>query len=156
MPKSVLLGSSVKQIRNKPSVKLSSQQKRKPRDAGKKRQTSLRLRASKTAGRTRPTQAKMKKGAFCDLWYFTNQGLKAAEKSAASQEDLNYVAVCRDDNDEQVLVVAPTSDLPASKPRGKRGEAYKLIVDEDLSWEDFIKATPRIVVSMRDNDWAED
>ena len=101
-------------------------------------------------------QAKMKKGAFCDLWYFTNQGLKAAEKSAASQEDLDYVAVRRDDDDEQVLVVAPASDLPASKPRGKRGEAYKLIADEDLSWEDFIKATPRIVVSMRDNDWAED
>ena len=48
----------------------------------------------------------MKKDAFCNLWYFTNQGLKAAEKSAAFQEDLNYVAVCRDDNDGQVLVVS--------------------------------------------------
>ena len=101
-------------------------------------------------------QAKMKKGAFCDLWYFTNQGLKAAEKSAASQEDLDYVAVRRDDDNEQVLVVAPASNLPTSKPCGKRGEACKLIADEDLSWEDFIEATPCIVVSMRDNDWAED
>jgi len=101
-------------------------------------------------------QAKMKKGTYCNLWYFTNHGLKVAEKSAASQENLDYVAVCQDEDDAQVLVVAPASDLPASKPCGKKEEVPKLIADEDLSWEDFLKATPCIIVSMRDNEWAKD
>ena len=48
------------------------------------------------------------------------------------------------------------ADLPISKPHDKKDEAYKLIADEDLSWEDFLEATPRIVTSMRDNDWADD
>ena len=39
------------------------------------------------------TQAKMKKGAYCELWYFSNHGLKAAEKSTTYQEDLDYVTV---------------------------------------------------------------
>ncbi|KAF8555491.1 hypothetical protein OG21DRAFT_1483843, partial [Imleria badia] len=64
--------------------------------------------------------------------------MKKVEKSATSQEDLD------------------SSDLPISKPRDKKDDAYKLIADEDLSWEDFLEATPRIVVSMRDNDWADD
>jgi hypothetical protein len=101
-------------------------------------------------------QAKMKKGAYCELWYFSNQGLKAAEKSATSQEDLDYIAVQRDADNARVLVIASTSELPISKPCDKKDEAYKLIADEDLAWEDFLEATPRIVISMRDNDWADD
>ncbi|KAF8554745.1 hypothetical protein OG21DRAFT_1394763, partial [Imleria badia] len=93
-------------------------------------------------------QVKMKKGAYCELWYFSNRGLKAAEKSATSQEDLDYVAVRRDVDDARVLIVASASDLPISKPWDKKDDAYKLIADKDLSWEDFLEATPRIVVSM--------
>ena len=101
-------------------------------------------------------QAKMKKGTYCELWYFSNRGLKAAEKSATSQEDLDYITVQRDADDVRVLIVTSAADLPISKPRDKKDDAYKLIADEDLCWEDFLEATPRIVVSMRDNDWADD
>ncbi|KAI9460062.1 hypothetical protein HD554DRAFT_2028941, partial [Boletus coccyginus] len=38
-------------------------------------------------------QAKMKKSSHCKLWYFMNHGLKAAEKLAISQEDLDYVTI---------------------------------------------------------------
>ncbi|KAG6326231.1 hypothetical protein ID866_12856 [Astraeus odoratus] len=44
-------------------------------------------------------QAKMRKGAYCELWYFTNRGLQAAEKAAMSQEDLDYVAIHQDEDD---------------------------------------------------------
>ena len=101
-------------------------------------------------------QSKMKKGSYCDLWYFTNRGLKAAEKSATSQDDLDYVTVQRDADDTRVLVVAPATDLPLSKSREKKDDAFKPVADEDISWEDFLEATPRIIVSMKDNDWAED
>ncbi|KAI9574137.1 hypothetical protein HD554DRAFT_2165639 [Boletus coccyginus] len=101
-------------------------------------------------------QAKMKKGSYCELWYFTNRGLKAAEKSATSQDDLDYVAIHRDSDDTRILFVTSASDLPISKLCDKKDDTYKLIANEDLAWEDFLEATPHIVISMRDNNWADD
>ena len=102
-------------------------------------------------------QFKIKKGGlYCNLWYFTNHGLKAAEKSAMSQDNLDYVTIQRDADDTCVLIVASATDLLLSKSREKKDDAFKPVADEDISWEDFLEATPHIIVSMKDNDWAED
>ncbi|KAG6329896.1 hypothetical protein ID866_9197 [Astraeus odoratus] len=101
-------------------------------------------------------QAKMRKGAYCELWYFTNQGLWAAEKAATSQEDLDYVAICQDNDDSRVLVVAASFELHTRKAGGKGESVLKLVADEELSWEDFMEATLHIVTAMKDNEWAED
>lgn len=102
------------------------------------------------------TLAKMKKGAYCELWYFSNRDLKAAETSTTYQEHLDYVTVRQGTDGPRALVVASASDLPISKSCNKKDDAYKVRADEDLSWEDFLKATPQMVVSMQDNDWAND
>ncbi|KAG6326862.1 hypothetical protein ID866_12227 [Astraeus odoratus] len=94
----------------------------------------------------------MRKGAYCELWHFTNQGLWAAEKAATSQEDLDYVAICQDEDDSQVLVVATSSELPMWRAIGKGESALKLVADEELSWEDFMEATLCIITAMKDND----
>ncbi|KAG6328371.1 hypothetical protein ID866_10718 [Astraeus odoratus] len=88
-------------------------------------------------------QAKMRKGAY-------------SEKAATSQEDLDYVVICQDKDNSQVLVIATSSELPTWRAIGKGESALKLITDEELSWEDFMEATPHIITAMKDNEWAED
>lgn len=99
--------------------------------------------------------SQMRKGAHCELRYFTNVGLKAAEKWASSQNDPDYIAVRRENDDSRALVVASTAGLPMLKSYGKNN-ASKPVLDEGLSWEDFIEVVPRVIISMRDSDWAED
>ncbi|KAI9464338.1 hypothetical protein HD554DRAFT_2026517, partial [Boletus coccyginus] len=101
-------------------------------------------------------QAKMKKGSFCDLWYFSNHGGKVVEKSATAHDDLDYVAIQRDGNNSRVLIVAFTSKLPTLRSHNRKDEIHKPILNKDLSWEDFLEATPRMVIFMKDDEWADD
>lgn len=100
-------------------------------------------------------QAKMWKGSYCELWYFTNSGLRAAEKAAFSQDDPDYIAVRQQNDDSKVFIIASAAELFTLNSNGKN-DAHNLVPDEDLSWEEIYEAFPRIIVSMKDNDWAED
>jgi hypothetical protein len=87
---------------------------------------------------------KMKKGDFCELFYFTNKGLDDASKSNLT-------------SDPEALVLLPSADgqhswIPAGAARDPKTPVYD---DEDLSWEEFNEAAPRMINSMRDNGWPD-
>ncbi|KAG1876633.1 hypothetical protein DFJ58DRAFT_619393, partial [Suillus subalutaceus] len=80
---------------------------------------------------------KMKSGNYCKLFYFTNSGLEEASRSAFTA-------------DEDALVVLPTSDslnkwIPAAAARDPKAQIIK---DENLTWEQFNEAAPRMVSLM--------
>jgi hypothetical protein len=87
---------------------------------------------------------KMKKGDFCELFYFMNDGIGQASISNL-------------DIDSEALVMLPAANgqhswIPAGAAHDPRTVVTK---DEDLSWEQFNEATPRMINSMRENDWPE-
>ncbi|KAI9455278.1 hypothetical protein HD554DRAFT_2178538 [Boletus coccyginus] len=79
------------------------------------------------------TQVKMKKGSFCDLWYFSNRNLKIVEKCATVHDDLNYVAIQYNGDNSRVLIVTFASELPTWRSYNRKDETHKLILDDDLS-----------------------
>ena len=85
---------------------------------------------------------KLKKGDFVELYYFTNRGLEEAEKTGL-------------ESDER-LVLIPDGDAhsfaPASSTRSSKDSISK---DEDLSWEEFLEAAPRMINFMRISEWPE-
>ena len=87
---------------------------------------------------------KMKKGDFCELYYFTNAGLQEARK-----DNLTV--------DSEALVMLPASDgqhcwIPAGAARDPRAVISE---DENLSWEEFNQAAPRMINAMKENSWPE-
>jgi len=88
---------------------------------------------------------KIKKGDYCELYYFTNTGLKEASKHNLSI-------------DPEALVMLPTADgqhswIPAGAARDPKSAATQ---DDELSWEEFNEAAPRMINSMRENGWPDD
>ncbi|KAF8696488.1 hypothetical protein AX14_001564 [Amanita brunnescens Koide BX004] len=85
---------------------------------------------------------KLRNHEFVELFFFTNKGLAEAEK--AGLEDESFVLV--KDGESHTWVSA------TSARTGKQ----RLTRDEDLTWEEFLEATPCIVSFMRQTGWAEE
>lgn len=88
---------------------------------------------------------KLKAGEFCELFYFTNKGLDDAFKSPSS-------------TDSEALIMLPAANglhswIPATALKDPKTVVTK---DENLSWEDFNQAAPRMVSAMKLQDWPED
>ena len=88
---------------------------------------------------------KLKAGEFCELFYFTNKGLSDASKSALSSEP-------------EALIMLPSANgihswIPASAVKDPKAVVTK---DENLSWEQFNKAAPRMITFMKTYDWPQD
>ncbi|KAI6110955.1 hypothetical protein EDD17DRAFT_1776021 [Pisolithus thermaeus] len=84
---------------------------------------------------------KLKKGKYCELYFFTNAGLVEAESFNTSIDD-EALMLLKSDNGQHVWV-------PASNARDKSA----VIKDEDLTWEQFGEASnqhaPQILDSTR-------
>ncbi|KAI6020588.1 hypothetical protein EDC04DRAFT_2575922 [Pisolithus marmoratus] len=84
------------------------------------------------------------KGEYCELYFFTNAGLAEVESFNTSIDD-EALTLLKTDNGHHVWV-------PASNTRDKSA----IIKDEDLSWEQFSKASIRILGAMKEHDWQQD
>ncbi|KAG1750890.1 hypothetical protein EDB19DRAFT_1629076, partial [Suillus lakei] len=89
---------------------------------------------------------KLKAGDYCKLHYFTNRGLDDAKVSMQIAE-------------LDALMMLPASDgihswVPAAAIKDPK--AAPIVKDEHLSWEDFNKAAPCMILSMKINDWPKD
>ena len=58
----------------------------------------------------------------------------------------------RENDDSRVLIAASAAELPTLRSYRKSISSKLVPNDEDLSWEDFLEAVPRVIISMRDND----
>ncbi|KAG2148160.1 uncharacterized protein EDB93DRAFT_1085123 [Suillus bovinus] len=88
---------------------------------------------------------KMKSGNYCELFYFTNSSLEEASRNTFTA-------------DEDALIMLPTADgmhkwIPAGAARDPKAQIVK---DENLTWEQFNEAAPRMIVLMKENDWPDD
>ncbi|KAI6003021.1 hypothetical protein EDD15DRAFT_2541262, partial [Pisolithus albus] len=79
---------------------------------------------------------KLKKGEYCELYFFTNAGLAEADSHSASVDD-EALTLLKSDNGQHVWI-------PASNTRDKSA----VIKDEDLTWEQFGEATVRMLSAM--------
>jgi hypothetical protein len=88
---------------------------------------------------------KMKSGDYCELFYFTNASLEEAARTSFTA-------------DEDALIMLPTVDgmhkwIPAGAAQDPKAQIVK---DENLTWEQFNEAAPRMVTLMKENDWPDD
>ncbi|KAG1867123.1 hypothetical protein C8R48DRAFT_704315 [Suillus tomentosus] len=89
---------------------------------------------------------KLKAGDYCELHYFTNRGLDEAKAS-------NLIA------EPDALVMIPSADglhswVPAAAVKDPK--AAPVVKDENLTWEEFNEAAPRMISMMKVYDWPED
>jgi hypothetical protein len=89
---------------------------------------------------------KLKAGEFCELHYFTNRGLDDAKEAVAVAEP-------------DALVLLPESNgshtwIPAAAVKDPKAAA--VTKDENLSWEQFLEAAPRMITMMKVQDWPDD
>ncbi|KAF9235922.1 hypothetical protein BU15DRAFT_50772 [Melanogaster broomeanus] len=87
----------------------------------------------------------LKRGVFCPLFYFTNKGLREASQSFLAN-DTDAMVIVQGDSGAHTFMPALAAQ-PASP---------SLVADENLSWEQFGEATPRMITAMRNHDWPED
>ncbi|KAI6033714.1 hypothetical protein PISMIDRAFT_50071, partial [Pisolithus microcarpus 441] len=87
---------------------------------------------------------KLKKGEYCELYFFTNVSLAEAESFNVSIDD-EALALLKADNGQHIWV-------PASNTRDKSA----VIKDEDLTWEQFGEASVCLLSAMREHDWQKD
>ncbi|KAG1724499.1 uncharacterized protein EDB91DRAFT_1087430 [Suillus paluster] len=92
------------------------------------------------------TTRRLKAGEYCELHYFTNRGLNDAKTSALIVE-------------LDTLVMLPSNDrvhswVPAAVVKDPR--AAPVVKNEQLTWEDFNEAAPRMIMLMRIHDWPND
>jgi hypothetical protein len=85
---------------------------------------------------------KLRKGEFVELFYFTNRGLAEAEK--AGIEDESFILVKEGESHAWV---------PATSTRAGKQSVTR---DEELTWEEFLEAVPRMIRAMRTAEWPED
>ncbi|KAG1861227.1 hypothetical protein F4604DRAFT_1522492, partial [Suillus subluteus] len=88
---------------------------------------------------------KLKAGDYCELHYFTNKGLEDARVSVAIAEP-------------DALVMLPSADgihswIPAAAVKDPK--VAPVIKDENLTWEEFNEAAPRMILSMKMHDWPD-
>ncbi|KAF8834192.1 hypothetical protein BDN67DRAFT_915419, partial [Paxillus ammoniavirescens] len=83
---------------------------------------------------------KLKSGAFCELWYFTNDGLADTEPSGSSALNNNH------------LTLSQTPDgLPSFIPAVFTKDEAPIVQDENLTWEQFGEAALCMIDAMRDH-----
>jgi hypothetical protein len=87
----------------------------------------------------------LKKGEFCELYYFTNKGLDDAFKSSLTAEPEALVMMPLDNGFHSWVPAAAVKDPKAV-----------ITQDENLSWEQFNEAAPRMITAMKLHDWPED
>ncbi|KAG1882347.1 hypothetical protein F4604DRAFT_1548436, partial [Suillus subluteus] len=91
------------------------------------------------------THRKLKAGDYCELHYFTNRGLEDAKLATLIAE-------------LEAMIMLPSADrlhswVPAAAVKDPK--AAPIVKDENLSWEDFNEAVPRMVSLMRLHDWPD-
>ncbi|KAG1749064.1 uncharacterized protein EDB91DRAFT_832012 [Suillus paluster] len=88
---------------------------------------------------------KLKAGEYCELYYFTNKGLKDAKKSLLSTEAPGLTLTTNADG-QQTWINADESRNPKAV----------ITKDENLSWEHFNEAAPQMIMAMKQHEWPED
>ncbi|KAG2052185.1 hypothetical protein BDR06DRAFT_865017, partial [Suillus hirtellus] len=78
---------------------------------------------------------KLNKGEYIELWYFTNDGLNDAKLKSSVDEDAMIMAM---------LAGGDTAWVSATSTRNARA----VIDDQNLKFEDFCQACPRIIEAM--------
>lgn len=88
---------------------------------------------------------KLKAGDYCELYYFTNKGLNEAKKNLLSTEP-------------QGLILLPGLDGQQTWVNADETRDSKTVItkDENLSWEEFNEAAPRMINTMKQQEWPED
>jgi hypothetical protein len=86
---------------------------------------------------------KLRKGEFCELYFFTNKGLADAQVTSYSADDEALTLV----QDEQGM----HSFIPIASAKAKQN----VVDDKDLTWLQIDKATHRIIQAMRECSWDE-
>ena len=84
---------------------------------------------------------RMEKEDYVPLWYYTNAGLDDALKSYTNIDDDTLSLLRRPDGS--------TSIIPASSAR----DAKAVIEDQDIPWEEFCIAAPRMIEAMGRAKW---
>ncbi|KAG1833606.1 hypothetical protein DFJ58DRAFT_736042 [Suillus subalutaceus] len=88
---------------------------------------------------------KLQAGDYCELFYFTNKGLSEAKKNLLSTE-LQGMVLLPGNEGQQIWV--NTDETHDSKT--------VITKDENLSWEEFNKAAPCMILAMKQQEWPED
>lgn len=86
---------------------------------------------------------KLDKGDYVELWYFTNDGLDDAKLKSSVDEDAMIMAT---------LTGGDTAWVSAASTRN----AGAVIDDQNLTFEDFCQACPRIITAMQEASWPVD
>ncbi|KIJ52922.1 hypothetical protein M422DRAFT_775986, partial [Sphaerobolus stellatus SS14] len=89
-------------------------------------------------------QRKLQRGFYVELSYFTREGLQAARKTAGHAED-----------EAMLPIVDPVSGSTSWVPAVAKREAFSFKDDEDLSWEEFTIAAPRMLLAFQHAKWPE-
>ena len=84
---------------------------------------------------------KLRKGEYCELYFFTNKGLADAQAYSPSMDD-EALAITQDDHGLHSFV-------PVAAARAKQS----VIEDKDLTWAQIDEATHRMLQAMKENGW---
>jgi hypothetical protein len=87
---------------------------------------------------------KMEKGLYVELWYYTNAGLDEALRNSNTTDDEAMVMLR--------LPNGSTSWVPAASTRTASG----VTEDQNILWEDFCQAAPRMIVAMEEAEWPQE
>ncbi|KAG1732843.1 hypothetical protein EDD22DRAFT_1051417 [Suillus occidentalis] len=86
---------------------------------------------------------KLDKGEYVELWYFTNDGLDEVNRKETVDDDAMIMSTLADGS---------TAWVSAASTRNARA----VINDENLPFEEFCQACPRMLTAMEEADWPED
>ncbi|KIJ48227.1 hypothetical protein M422DRAFT_205651, partial [Sphaerobolus stellatus SS14] len=86
----------------------------------------------------------MEKGRYCEMWYFTAEGLNAAKKSGAYADSEGDVLITDSSGGMAWIPAVAKRDLGSFKE------------DRELTWEEFAAAVPRMLLAMQRAHWPED
>ncbi|KAG0693053.1 hypothetical protein DFH29DRAFT_881768 [Suillus ampliporus] len=88
---------------------------------------------------------KLKAGEYCELYYFTNKGLKDAKKNLLSTEVPRLTLMMNAKGQQMWVNTNETRDPKAVVTK-----------DKNLSWEHFNEAAPHMITAMKQHEWPED
>jgi hypothetical protein len=84
------------------------------------------------------------KGDYVPLWYYTNAGIDDASKSFSIIDEESLSLIKREDGS--------TSLVPTASSK----ETKTIVEDQDLTWDDFSIAAPRMIDALSLAEWPED
>ncbi|KAG6886935.1 hypothetical protein C0992_001572 [Termitomyces sp. T32_za158] len=88
--------------------------------------------------------ARLQKGQFVEMWYFTNEGMDYALKTSTTTDENAMVQTI--DRDGNAMWV------PAAASRGSKSATD----DRDLTWEQLLVAIPRFLDAIQAAQWTEE